>query len=91
VVNGCQLTVQCTAGVQRELHDQFIAARDGNPPWSTKAFVRTVRHIEHHDAVSSGILADECPDKHPRECTKQALITLEKAADAYTGSDEFVT
>ena len=48
-----------------------------------KAFFRTVREIEHHDVVSSGIFADEFPDKRPREWTKQALITLEDATEAY--------
>jgi len=69
--------------VERELRNEFIAALNRKPPWSTKAFVRTVRDIEHHDVVSSGILADEFPDKHPREWTKQALITLEEATEAY--------
>jgi len=49
------------------------------------AFVRTVREIEHNDAVSSGIFVDEFPDKRPREWTKQALITLEEATEAYMG------
>jgi len=70
-------------GVRRELRNEFIAARNGKPPWLTKAFVRTVREIEHHDVVSSGIFADEFPDKRPREWTKQALITLEEATEAY--------
>ena len=67
--------------------NEFIAARNGKPPWSTKAFVRTVRKIEHHDVVSSGIFADEFPDKHPREWTKQALITSEEAKEAYMSSN----
>ena len=50
---------------------------------STKAFFRTVREMEHHDVISSGIFADEFPDKHSREWTKQALITLEEATEAY--------
>jgi len=70
-------------GVRRELHNKFIAARNRKPPWSTKAFVRTVQEIEHHDVVSSGIFAYEFPDKHPHEWTKQALITLEEATEAY--------
>jgi len=70
-------------GVRRELRNEFIAARNGKPPWSTKAFVRTVCEIEHHDVVSSGIFADEFPDKRPHEWTKQALITLEEATEAY--------
>ena len=70
-------------GVSRELRNEFIAARNGNPPWSTMAFVRTVCEIEHHDVVSSGIFADEFPDKRTREWTKQASITLEEATEAY--------
>ena len=42
-----------------------------------------VREIEHHDVVSSGIFTDEFPDKHPWEWTRQALITFEKATEAY--------
>jgi hypothetical protein len=82
-VNGRQLTIYHTAGVRRKLRDQFIAAHNGKPPWSTKAFVCTVREIEHHDVVSSGIFADEFPDKHPHQWTKHALITLEEATEAY--------
>jgi len=70
-------------GVRRELQNEFIAAHNGKPPWLTDAFVPTVREIEHHDVVSLGIIADEFPDKHPREWTKQALITLEEATEAY--------
>jgi len=39
--------------------------------------------MEHHDVVSSGIFADVFPDKNPREWTKQALITLGEATEAY--------
>jgi len=61
----------------------LIAARYGKPPWSTKAFVRTVRETEYHDVLSSDIFADAFPDKHPREWTKQTLITLEEDTEAY--------
>jgi hypothetical protein len=70
-------------GVSRELLNKFCAARHGKPPWSTKAFARTVHEIEHYDVVSSEIFADELPDKHPLEGTKQAGITLEDATEAY--------
>ena len=50
---------------------------------STKVFVHTVREIEHHDVVSYGIFADEFPDEHHREWTKQAVVTLEEATEAY--------
>jgi len=65
------------------LRNEFIAAGNGKPPWSTQAFVRTVSKIEHHDVVSSGIFAEEFPDKRPCEWTKQAVITLEEATEAY--------
>jgi len=81
--NGGQLTVKPRAGVRRELRNEFIAARNGKPTWSKKAFVSTVREIKHHNVVSSGIFADEFQDKRPREWTKQALITLAEAIEAY--------
>jgi hypothetical protein len=80
---GGQCTVKCTAGIRRELRNEFIAACDGKPPWSTKAFVRTVRELEHHNVISCGIFAAEFPDKNHREWTKQALITLEEATLPY--------
>ena len=67
--------------VRRELRDQLVAACNRKHPWSAQAFVRTVGEIEHHDVVSSGILADEIRDKNPREWTKHALITLEEVMD----------
>jgi len=70
-------------GVCKELRNEIIAARSGKPAWLTKAYVRTVRGIEHHPVVSSGILAHEFPDKRPRDWTKQALITSEEATEAY--------
>jgi len=82
-VHGCHLTVYHAAGVLRELRDQFIAARNRKPPWSTKAFVCIVCEVEDHNVVSFGIFADEFCDKHSREWTKQALITLEEATEAY--------
>jgi len=63
--------------------DQFLAALDGKPPWSTKAFVRTVCEIEHHNVGNSGILEDEFSDKNPREWTKEAVATLQDATEAY--------
>jgi hypothetical protein len=59
----------------------LIAARNGKSPWSTTAFVCTVRKIKQHDVVISGIFADEFPEKHPCEWTKQAVITLEEATE----------
>jgi len=48
-----------------------------------RGIFRTVCNIEHHDVISSGISVYEFPDKHPCEWTKQALITIEKATEAY--------
>jgi len=83
MVNSRQLTVYHVAGVRRELREQFITARNRKPPWSTKAFIQTVREIEHHDIVSSGTFTDAFRDKGPREWTKQALITFEETTEAY--------
>jgi len=83
VVNGRQLIIYHIADVRQELRDQLIAARNEIPPWSTKAFARTVRGIEYHDGISPGIVADEFYDKRPREWAKQALITLQEAMKAY--------
>jgi hypothetical protein len=70
-------------GVSRELRNEFIAARNGKRGWSTKAFFRTFRKVKYHEVVSSGIFADEFPDKRLCEWAKQASITLEKATEAY--------
>jgi len=49
----------------------------------TKAFVRTVREIEHDDVACYGIFADKFSDKNPRKWTKQDLTTVEDATEAY--------
>jgi len=67
--------------VRRELCGQFLAAHNRNPRWSSKAFLHTIRDFEHHDVVSSGIVAYEFSDKNPRECTKEAATTLEDATE----------
>jgi len=67
--------------VRRELCGQFLATHNRNPPWSTKAFLHTIRNFEHHDVVSSGIVAYEFSDKNPREWTKEAATTLEDATE----------
>jgi hypothetical protein len=46
-------------------------------------FVRTVCEIEHHDVDSSWSFADKFPNKHPCGWTKQALIAIEGATEAY--------
>lgn len=69
--------------MRRELREQFKASASGKMPWSTKAFVRTVREIEHHDVVNSGIYAAEFKSKEPRDWTYGAIETLETAAEAY--------
>jgi len=81
--NSGQFTVSRTAGFRREIRNKFIAARIREPPWSTKASVRTFREIKHHDVVSTGISPDKFTDKHPREWTKQAFITLGEATEEY--------
>jgi len=59
------------------------AACNGKPPCSTKAFLRTVCEVEHHDVISCGMFADEFRDKGPLEWTIQALLTLEEATKMY--------
>jgi hypothetical protein len=70
-VDQSQLTIERGAGVHTELHDPYIAACNRNRPWSTKAFVRTVCKIQHHDVVSPGIFAAKFRDKPDLEWTKQ--------------------
>ena len=55
----------------------------GKPPWSTKAFVPTVRAMERDDVIRSGISTGRFRDKGPREWTKQALNTLEEPMESY--------
>jgi len=81
--NGSQLTVQRTAGIHRELCDQFITTCNGKSPWLTNTFVHTVHPVVYYPVVSNRILAGKFPDKHPHEWTKQALNTLGEAAEAY--------
>jgi hypothetical protein len=45
-VNARQITIYHAVGVSKELHNQFIAAHSGKPPWLTKALVWTVREIK---------------------------------------------
>jgi len=61
----------------------FVAGRNGKPPLSMKAFVRTVREIEHCDVIRAGIFADKSSYKNPREWTKQPLTTSDDATEAY--------
>jgi hypothetical protein len=82
-VNDQQFTVYSTAGVRRELPHQFVAAHNTKPPWSTKAFVRTVREIEHHNVACSVIFGNAFPYKHPREWTTQPVIPLGEASKEY--------
>jgi len=69
--------------MHREHDYQFRAFRNGKPPWATKAFNQIVREMKHHDGVSSGILADEFDDKHPKEWMELALKALQNATDFY--------
>jgi len=82
-VHSCQLMIYHTAGVRREVRDQFIAAHNWKPPWSSNAFVRIFHKIKHHDVVSSGMFAVELSDKNPWQWTEQALTTLADATEAY--------
>jgi hypothetical protein len=82
-VDDSQLGIEPSAGVHRELCDQFIASCNGKHPWLTKAIVCKVREIEHHDVVSSEVFANEFCDKCPQEWTKQALQTLEEAMKSH--------
>jgi len=79
--NGGQLTVSCTAGFCRAVRNEYIATRNGKPQSSTKAFVRTIREIEHHHVVRSGISTAEFPDKLLCDWTKQVLLTSEEATE----------
>jgi hypothetical protein len=63
--------------------EQFKQSCKGNPPWTTKTFIRTVCEIEHHDVVCSGVFANEFSDKPPQEWTRGALYTLEEATEEY--------
>jgi len=83
MVYGHQFIEWWTAGILRELRDQYLTAHNGKPPWSMMAVVRTVREIERHDAVSSGIVVDQVGEKRPRELTNKGLNTLEEATEAY--------
>jgi hypothetical protein len=82
MVNSRQLTVKYLVSVRRVLSDQCITASNGKPPWSRKAFVCRVHTMEHHDILSYGIIGDKFHDKHPRESTKPASITVEEAMEA---------
>lgn len=79
-----RLTVLHTVGVGWERRARFIATSNGKPPWSTKAFAHTVGQIEYHDVVTSGTVADEFCDKHPRDWTKQALLSVQHDTEPYT-------
>jgi len=82
-VGGSHPTIECTAGIRRERHDQFIATTNGKSPWSTKPNVCTVRKIKYHEGVSTGIFTHKFRDKCPWAWAKQAVKTLEEAAESY--------
>jgi hypothetical protein len=67
------------------LRDQFIAARNIKPPWSTKILISTVRKIKKHDVICSGTFASEFPEKHLLEWTKLALKPIEEATESCMG------
>jgi len=64
-VNGHQLTIQCSAGREKEQCDHIIAAHNGKLQRLSKAFVRTVCEIKHLVGASSGIFAGVFHYKHP--------------------------
>ena len=55
----------------------------GKPPWSTKAFVRTVREIEQHDLISSGDFVGEFRDRGRQERTEHAVMSRAEATESY--------
>jgi hypothetical protein len=65
------------------LCNQLLAARNEQHARLTKALVLTVHEIEHRYVVSSGIVADELYDKHPRGWIKLVVITIEEAMEEY--------
>jgi len=83
VVNGRQLTLKHTLGIHKGSQDQLFTAQNGKHPRLTKAFVRTVSDIQHHDVVRSGNSTDQFYDKYPQGWTTQTVVTLEKATEAY--------
>ena len=77
------LPIIMIAKMRLELREQYHASRDCQAPWSKKAFIRTIREIEHHDVVCSGIFADSFPDKLPLGWSKGAVTAIEEAAELY--------
>ena len=71
------------AKVRIKLREEYHASKAGKAPWSTKAFMRTVREIEHHKVVCAGIFADMFKDKIPMDWTHQVMKMLEEAAELY--------
>jgi hypothetical protein len=69
--------------MQWELQEQFQQSCKGNSSLSTRAFVRTVYEIEHHDIVCSVVFAIEFSDKRPCEWSNIALFALEAAIEEY--------
>jgi hypothetical protein len=66
------------------LRNQLLAAGNEQHSRLTKALVLTVHKIKHRYVVSSGIVADEFHDKHPRGWMKLVVITIEEAMEEYT-------
>jgi hypothetical protein len=69
--------------MQCKLWEQFKHSRNGNCPWSTKTFVRTVCEIEHHDIVCSGVFANEFSDKLLQVKTGGAFNAWKEATEEY--------
>jgi len=83
MVDGHQLTMSCTAGICRELHDQFIAACSGTSSWSIKAFVCSFHEMEYQNVVSSGIVKVELHNQLHQQSGTPATNTLKGATEAY--------
>lgn len=61
--------------------DPWIAAQDGEPPWSTKEFVRIVCEIQHWVGVSSAIVETKSWYSHPPEWKNKNINPIEEATE----------
>lgn len=83
-MNSGQQTIFCTAGVHRELHDEFIGTPNGKPPGSAKESFHTICEIEHQNVVSIGVFKDMVCDKHPSYWTRHYGNTFENVTEGYS-------
>jgi len=66
-VDGSQVTIKSPAAVCGALHDRFVAARNGKPPWSTKILIHSVNKLHVQDIVSCRIFEGELWNNYPQE------------------------